>query len=381
MFALPGVLHRGTLDAQAALARNTDVRPFLVLQPARHSQDSPGKGRASMKLLFLILVFAANMILRDGTILGSLLLAIFLTLMITIVLRAMSRAAHRSTTTASPNQTARRNRASRATPAPSIEDGDIGPYVTHMLEREDHDAVILCIEEYIPGSWEARQDIIDLIEEHGMLQRSFRIARLAGVPMPDEATDFSAAQIAMIADRTRRMAFVHQHDAMNPRIAASLTRLTMNAKPLIVQSSTLRADLAESTGNPQWGAHEEKELLRKLERMSNTLNSMNSDVLTNDFDKMHLAAPDEAVAALGQGLPATDEKDGWLTPREREVLALLVEGKPNPAIAEALSISQRTVTTHLSRLYAKLDVSTRSEAIALAMRTGLVSSPSERTQA
>lgn len=329
-----------------------------------------------MKLVLLILVFAGNIIFRDGTVLGSLLLAILLTVMTSIVLQVMSRGAHRSTT-ASPTQPARRKRSPRATPAPSIEDGDIGPYVTHMLQREDHDAVILCIEEYIPGSWAARQDIIGLIEEHGMLQRSFRIARLAGVPMPDEATDFSAAQIAMIADRTRRMAFVHQHDAMNPRIAASLTRLTMNAKPLIVQSSTLRADLAESTGNPQWGAHEEKELLRKLERMSNTLHSMNSDTLTNDL--AHLAAPEDDVAALGSGSPAiTNDRNGWLTPREREVLALLAEGMSNPAIAKALFISERTVTTHLSRLYAKLDVSTRSEAIALAMRTGLVASPSER---
>ncbi len=329
-----------------------------------------------MKLVFLILVFAVNMIVRDGTVLGSLLLAILLTVIFSIVLRVMSRAARR-TVTAGRTESGRRNRASRATPVPSIEDGDIGPYVTHMLEREDHDAVILCIEEYIPGSWEARQDIIDLIEEHGMLQRSFRIARLAGVPMPDEATDFSAAQIEMIADRTRRMAFVHQHDAMNPRIAASLTRLTTNAKPLIAQSSTLRADLAESTGNPQWGAHEEKELLRKLERMSNMLNSMNSDTLTNELAQ--LAASEEHVPSLGSGSPATtNDRNGWLTPREREVLALLAEGMSNPAIAKALFISERTVTTHLSRLYAKLDVSTRSEAIALAMRTGLVPSPSER---
>ncbi len=67
-----------------------------------------------------------------------------------------------------------------------------------------------------------------------------------------------------------------------------------------------------------------------------------------------------------------------LTPREREVLALLAEGMSNPAIAGALYISERTVTTHLSRLYAKLDVSTRTEAIALAMRTGLVPTSGER---
>jgi DNA-binding CsgD family transcriptional regulator len=75
----------------------------------------------------------------------------------------------------------------------------------------------------------------------------------------------------------------------------------------------------------------------------------------------------------------TSERDGWLTPREREVLALLAEGKSNPAIAEALYISQRTVTTHRSRLYAKLDVSTRAESIAQAMRMGLVSAPTDRS--
>ncbi len=76
---------------------------------------------------------------------------------------------------------------------------------------------------------------------------------------------------------------------------------------------------------------------------------------------------------------APDDDDIGLTPREREVLALLAEGLSNPAIAEALFISERTVTTHLSRLYAKLDVSTRSEAIARAIRLGLVDTPAART--
>ncbi len=84
-----------------------------------------------------------------------------------------------------------------------------------------------------------------------------------------------------------------------------------------------------------------------------------------------------AVCRLRQGvqpqIPAAAPA-GDLTPRERDVLALLAQGLSNLAIADALSISERTVTTHLSRLYAKLDVSTRSEAIALALRTDLVAS-------
>lgn len=70
--------------------------------------------------------------------------------------------------------------------------------------------------------------------------------------------------------------------------------------------------------------------------------------------------------------PRAAGSPGALTPRERDVLALLVAGKSNPAIAGELSISERTVTTHLSRLYAKLDVSSRTEAMAEALRRGLV---------
>lgn len=69
---------------------------------------------------------------------------------------------------------------------------------------------------------------------------------------------------------------------------------------------------------------------------------------------------------------SSTQPDDDLTPREREVLALLIAGKSNAAIAEELFISPRTVTTHLSRLYAKLEVATRTEAISAAMRMGLV---------
>jgi non-specific serine/threonine protein kinase len=64
-----------------------------------------------------------------------------------------------------------------------------------------------------------------------------------------------------------------------------------------------------------------------------------------------------------------------LTGRQLDVLRLLAEGKSNPAIAEALFISERTVTTHLTRIYDRLDVATRTEAIARATQLGLVGAP------
>lgn len=61
-----------------------------------------------------------------------------------------------------------------------------------------------------------------------------------------------------------------------------------------------------------------------------------------------------------------------LTAREVEVLELLVHGCPNKQIAERLSISARTVGTHIEHIYAKTGVTTRGAAAMFAMRHGLV---------
>jgi DNA-binding NarL/FixJ family response regulator len=57
-----------------------------------------------------------------------------------------------------------------------------------------------------------------------------------------------------------------------------------------------------------------------------------------------------------------------LTPREREILKFMGEGLPNKSIATRLSISERTVTTHVANIYAKLHVNNRVSAIQEAMR-------------
>ncbi len=60
-----------------------------------------------------------------------------------------------------------------------------------------------------------------------------------------------------------------------------------------------------------------------------------------------------------------------LTAREREVLALVAEGKTNREIAAALVISEATARNHVSHIFEKLGLSRRSEAAALAARLGL----------
>ena len=62
-----------------------------------------------------------------------------------------------------------------------------------------------------------------------------------------------------------------------------------------------------------------------------------------------------------------------LTSREREVLALLVEGRTNPEIAEILVVSKSTVKFHVSSILTKLQVSSRTEAVAKALQENLLS--------
>ena len=61
---------------------------------------------------------------------------------------------------------------------------------------------------------------------------------------------------------------------------------------------------------------------------------------------------------------------GSLTAREREVLNLLAKGRSNREISEELFITNKTVKNHLSRVYEKLDVHSRAEAIALWLGVG-----------
>lgn len=60
-----------------------------------------------------------------------------------------------------------------------------------------------------------------------------------------------------------------------------------------------------------------------------------------------------------------------LTGREREILGLIAQGRANPAIARALSLSPKTVANHVSSIFAKLQVADRAEAIIRAREAGL----------
>jgi two-component system, NarL family, nitrate/nitrite response regulator NarL len=95
---------------------------------------------------------------------------------------------------------------------------------------------------------------------------------------------------------------------------------------------------------------------------------------------------DPALRAVAAGLlvrvPDGNPRDGFsadndeasplLTPREAEILTLVGQGMSNKAVARALGISVHTVKFHLEALFAKLEATSRAEAVAKGLRGGVI---------
>jgi len=126
---------------------------------------------------------------------------------------------------------------------------------------------------------------------------------------------------------------------------------------------------------------QEKELVQdaiQAGAISYLLKDVSSDELAEAIRAAFAGKPTlapEAVQALIQVARSTSkgaEPGRDLTTREREVLALMVEGLNNPQIGERLSISVTTVRSHVSNVLSKLEASNRAEAITFALRNKLV---------
>ena len=122
----------------------------------------------------------------------------------------------------------------------------------------------------------------------------------------------------------------------------------------------------------------EEELVRRaLEAgaIGYLLKNVSADDLAEAIRAAYAGRPTLAPEATQALIQATTQPPGPghdLTPREREVLALMAEGRSNPEIAEQLVIGLSTAKFHVSSILAKLRVDSRGEAIALALQHNLV---------
>jgi DNA-binding NarL/FixJ family response regulator len=110
------------------------------------------------------------------------------------------------------------------------------------------------------------------------------------------------------------------------------------------------------------------------------LKSISSEELVRQLESVHGGQPaiDPRLAAGAADTAARMQRDEFwpgarrgLTQRESEILALVVNGLSNRAIATKLIIGDETVKTHLSSIYRKLGVGDRTGAVATALREGI----------
>jgi non-specific serine/threonine protein kinase len=151
--------------------------------------------------------------------------------------------------------------------------------------------------------------------------------------------------------------------------------------------------LARATGRPrlaaEWfGAANLDQLLltdrrffadRWIEAVAQTRAELGDDAFERGLDRGRLIGLDDAVAAAlalsnppAAGIDAAQTGETALSPRELQVLRLLVEGASDRQIGDTLFISPLTATRHVKNILRKLDVSTRTAAATLAVRKGLI---------
>lgn len=94
------------------------------------------------------------------------------------------------------------------------------------------------------------------------------------------------------------------------------------------------------------------------------------DALRRALEGAHAVRVEAAAASVGDGVHIGSRTLG-LTPRQADVLKLLVEGKPNKVICRDLSLSEGTVKVHVSAILKALHVQSRTQAVAELARRGI----------
>ena len=123
---------------------------------------------------------------------------------------------------------------------------------------------------------------------------------------------------------------------------------------------------------------EEKELVQgalQAGAIAYLLKNISGDELARAIRSAHLGKPTLAPEAAQVLIEASQNPvvlGGDLTAREREILSLMVSGLTNPEIARQLVVSRSTVKFHVSSILSKLGVSSRTQAVTLALQEKLV---------
>lgn len=112
-----------------------------------------------------------------------------------------------------------------------------------------------------------------------------------------------------------------------------------------------------------------------LEQIERTLQGAAAGLHVVHPDFVHVTDQTEPESPANE--PLLDAAVSVLSPREQEVLTQVANGLPNKAIARMLGITDHTVKFHISSVLSKLEAASRSEAVAIATRRGMLDEPAE----
>ena len=193
-----------------------------------------------------------------------------------------------------------------------------------------------------------------------------RLGEAAASPVAAGVPELAAWRATALAERTR------QDGRPDPAAwAAAVVAWERLGQPYHLAYACFRQAEALVAGHGDRGDRDiAARVLRRAAAVTGRLGARMLDTEVNALARRARLdlAPPAAVAAGGAPTPA--EQLG-LTPREAEVLALVAAGRSNRQIAQALFISPKTASVHVSNILAKLGVAGRVEAAAIAHRLGL----------
>ncbi|MGI8404565.1 MAG: ATP-binding protein [Thermomicrobiales bacterium] len=223
----------------------------------------------------------------------------------------------------------------------------------------------------------------DLTQAEALAQEAIALARESTLPVPIADALITLGEIASARSEGQHAVAVLREGLYTSRDAAYQLGLA--------DAMTGLADVAASTGDPlraarllgavdalaaRLGVSRLPHQALQLRATTATQAGLDEQAFATALAEGRALSLNEALAEAGEvSAGPVPPVSSLFTPREREILQLLVKGKTDRAIADALYISTRTVESHVARIFAKLDVHTRAGAVSTALTTGLIDPP------
>ena len=205
-----------------------------------------------------------------------------------------------------------------------------------------------------------------LDEAREQYDQSLHLFRAIGNHWGEAATQISRMQLALAQHNTT--------EALDPMQKALQIALDLESLPQIVTLLATAAPLIRQGGDESWAAA----LDQLLAAAPTSLLDYQSDAyrllawIKRGGGRVLAAAPARPAEAPAETPTARRQGNpGGLTAREVDVLRLVAQGLTDAEVAERLIVSRRTVSTHLSAIYGKLQVNSRSAATRFAIEHGL----------